>query len=119
MEESDKVFKPRPKMRKECTICGKRIVNLNRHLREVHNETVPKSREYLVVSKRGYIKRVCPLCSGSIERMRDHLSRTHGVTDHESLNRLMGQAKPVRQHGRRQHSEGGRIDARGKHLVSS
>ena len=117
MEESDEGLSTElPRQKKACHICGTRIVNLNRHLREVHDVSVPKSREYLIVSERGYIKRICPLCSRSIERMRDHLARTHGVTGHGSLNYMVKQAQPVLKSVRQGRSERGRIDTR--HMVS-
>ena len=87
-----------PNKKKPCRLCGKHITNPNRHLRDVHNLNVPKPRKDLIVSERGYIKRICPLCSRSLERMRDHLARTHKITEKGSLNRMMKEAKPVRKY---------------------
>ncbi|XP_062583849.1 uncharacterized protein LOC134245593 isoform X2 [Saccostrea cucullata] len=74
-----------------CLKCGKRVVHMRRHMRQVHKQdTFEKA-----VKQRRYIVRKCILCSKAIARFGDHLRRSHHISKRERIEDLRFQSPPV------------------------
>ena len=75
-----------------CSLCPAVVINLLRHLREVHEVGVQKN----VTSKTGYKYRICPManCGRYLARLKIHLKRVHHLRD-EDAERYFLQADTV------------------------
>lgn len=92
-----KTSKKRKREPKKCCDCGKMVINVSRHLRDVHSIR-HKKNEDLVKTKQGYIVRQCPYkkCNAIVDRITDHLVRTHHIPKQSlQLKRLRKQATPI------------------------
>lgn len=90
--------KRRIRKHKKCAQCGKLIINIWRHMKDIHGES--EKEEQNVVSPMGYIIRICPIeeCCTIVERMRDHLNRTHGIPNvSKQMKTLLLKAEPLKE----------------------
>ncbi len=88
--------------------CEKKIVDLIRHLTQVHDWEKDEAkvargrfglRKQRAIKeggiKKNYTKRICPIstCQAVVQRLRNHLSQTHRIKDRENLNMMLSASK--------------------------
>ena len=84
---------PKKRPKKECPRCAALVINLPRHIREVHKmkPKVPKR------DRRGYIIRTCayPGCGKQICRLRQHLKSFHEMKNEQQIKSVLRDSRPV------------------------
>ena len=84
---------PKKRSKKECPRCAALVINLPRHMREVH-KMKPKVP---MTDTGGYIIRMCayPGCGRKICRLRQHLKSVHKMENEEQIKSVLNDSRPV------------------------
>ena len=84
---------PKKRPKKECPRCAALVINLPRHMREVH-KMKPKVP---MTDSAGYIIRRCayPECGKQICRLRKHLKSVHKIENEQQIKSLLKDSRPV------------------------
>lgn len=84
---------PKKRPKKECPRCAALVINLPRHMRQVH-KMKPKVP---MTDRAGYIIRTCayPGCGKQICRLREHLKSVHKMENKQQIKSLLNDSRPV------------------------
>ena len=84
---------PKKRPKKECPRCAALVINLPRHIREVH-KMKPKVP---MRDNKGYIIRTCayPGCGKQVSRIRQHLTYFHKMESEQQINSMLKDSRSV------------------------